>query len=227
MRTNRITRKATWVAMAACGALLFASLGCTSTPKGIPTGEWLGEGTYVDYEAIGQEKLINLIESRAKDNVYQTSLKISRQRMYDRDTLVFDIRSKRGELFNLDDNESHVRFALVPLKTLEHRAGLYAVVQWEYNPSKDRRVSEEEFNKQIQIASASCIRRDGATVLQINYITPSEDDPICFSDFFLFEGHRVRKSGHVVKKDATEKENKPAEEKLARILWVESLRKTK
>ena len=67
MRTNRITRNATWVAMAVCCALLFASLGCTATPKGIPTGEWSGEGTYVDYEAMGQEKLINLTQSRAKD----------------------------------------------------------------------------------------------------------------------------------------------------------------
>ena len=56
---------------------------------------------------------------------------------------------------------------------------------------------------------------------------PSDTDSGCFFDTFVFEGNRVRKMGRIVKVDITEEEDKPAEEKLAKVYWVESLRKTK
>lgn len=214
-------------AMVACSVSVLASVGCTSTRDGIPTGEWSGQGIYVDYEAMAKEKLTDVAQSLAKDNVYETSLKISQQRMYGRDTLFFDIRSKRGKLLNMDDEESHVEFALVPLKTLKHGARLYAVGHREYNPSADCRPSEEEFNQRLRIASASCIQQGGATVLQVYYMIPTKNDPSCFFDTFVFEGSRVRKTGHVVNVSTTEKENKPVEQKLAKVYWVETLRKTR
>ncbi|UCD27976.1 MAG: hypothetical protein JSV03_12860 [Planctomycetota bacterium] len=227
MRADQIAGKTLSIVIVACCLSLLSCFGCAFTPYGIPTGEWSGEGIYLDYEATVKEKMTDTTHSRSRDNVYETSLKISQQRMYGHETFVFDIRSKRDKLFNLNDKESHVTFTLVPLKTLEHGSRLYAIGQWEYNPSKDRRVSEEEFNKRLQTASASCINQDGATILQVYYTMPTKSDPVSFCDTFVFENHKVRKTGRIIEVKTTKKENEPIQNKLMKVYWAETLKREK
>jgi len=233
MPTQSITQKALWLLFVACGLSLLSSFGCATTQQDIPTGEWSGQGMYVDYEAIGKGKQSDLTQSRSKDGVYETSLKIRRRQMYGHEALVFDIRSKRGELFNVEGKESHVQFTLVPLETLEHGAKLYACCDWAYNPSKEHHVSKEEVEQRLQLASASCIQQHGATILQIYYLFPSKGELNGFYDTFVFEGDRVRKMGRLIeiktpdKKNKPDEKNKSDEEKLNTVYWVETLRKVK
>lgn len=223
MSVESTIQKVSNLVIVAYGLMLLSSFGCAATQQGIPTGQWSGQGTYVDYEAIPQGKPSDLASSRSKDGVYETSLKISQQQVHGHEALIFNICSKRGELFNVEGNKSHIEFTLVPLTTLAHGAKLYACCDWAYNPTKERSVSKEEFDKRLQTASASCIQQDGATILQIYYITPSNGEPTCFFDTFLFEGNQVRKTGRLSGIDKIK--NKPDEEKLIRVYWTETLQK--
>ena len=109
MPAHSLTPNALWFLVIACSLPFSSWCGCASAPCSIPTGECAGQGMYVDYEAINKDKSDDVDQSRSKDGIYETYLKISRQQMYDNEALVFDIRSQRGELFNVDGVASRDR----------------------------------------------------------------------------------------------------------------------
>ncbi|UCD29528.1 MAG: hypothetical protein JSV03_03340 [Planctomycetota bacterium] len=196
---------------------ILLSIGCSHAPKEIPTGVWSGQGTYVDYEAVMDKKKSRVLQDKSNNKQYDTSLKINKRTILGHDTLYFEIHSKRGRLFNIEGTETHLEFALFKLKALDNGSILYAII--DNIPSSDDEEARKDFAKAISFASAMCVHRDGATVLQLWYV-PGGDG--CFSDTMIFEGPGLRKIGHVL--EAKDKSSKP---KLMEVYWVEELRKIK
>jgi hypothetical protein len=204
--------------------LLLAAVcgGCASAPRTIPTGEWSGTGAYADVEMT--KKGDNpTYELRANDNSYATTLSICEKPLYGHSSLYFDIRSQRGKLMNIDGEESHVTFTIVKMKTLQNGTELYALIDFKFN-QPEREIAEEDFRERMQIVSASCMRREQALVLQVNYIFPEKEDANCFWDTFTFSGSSVRKTGRIVS-TIYSKPGEPSQEKTQAVDWTEELQK--
>jgi hypothetical protein len=202
------------------GLLGVACAGCAPGLTAIPTGQWTGSGTYVDYQA--DRKEVGKAEARAMSAVYPTSLGIKEGDLYGRRALFVDVRSKRGKLMTIEGQESHVAFTLVKVETLADGSSLYALVEFEFNPSAEERVSKKDFDDRIQVASAVCFRRERGLVLQVNYVMPTTNEPVCFWDTFIFEGGTVRKVGRVV-----QVRGKEPTENVAAVDWVEELQRVR
>lgn len=203
------------------GPVCFACAGCAPGLTAIPTGQWTGTGSFVDYQAISRDG--GKPEVQAAGRCYATSLRITKGDLYGRHVLFFDILSKRGRLMNVEGEESHVTFILVEADALADGTTLHAIVDFQFNPSSPRQISQDEFGKESQIATAVCFRRGRGIVLQVNYSLPTVNDPVCFWDTFTFEGDTVRKTGRVVQV----KDESPGREKVASVDWTEELRKTR
>jgi hypothetical protein len=207
--------------LAAFAVLAFACTGCNPALTAIPTGEWAGRGTYVEYEAHrGPEKKI---ESRSKSASYATSLKISEGDLYGQRVLFFEILSKRGKLATVEGDETHITLILVKLELVANGPTLYPLVDFQFNPSSSQQVSKEDFDQKSQIASAVCFRHGRGIVLQVNYTMPTSDEPTCFWDTFIFEGATVRKIGRAVQ----DKGSPPRPGDVTSIDWVEDLHRTR
>lgn len=207
--------------------LLAGSLGCQAGLDNIPTGRWVGQGTYVDYEASGNKGAPAPTEQRARDLVYPTSLTITKENIFGREAYVFEIRSQRGKLMNNTDTETHILMALVKLETLENGSTLYALADWKYKPSENNKWDENNFNTLGKIASASCIRSPRGLFLQLYYMFPGAGSDIGFTDTFQFEAGRLLKTGSIVetKKLKSEQVGAAEKEQLMMVNWVEDLRK--
>jgi hypothetical protein len=203
------------------GTLCLACAGCTPALTAIPTGEWAGTGTYVEYQAIRKGE--RTTESRSKSATYATTLRITEGDLYGKHALFFDILSKRGEMINAPGTESHVTFALVKLDTLAEGPTLYALVNPQLNPSSEQQVSKEDFTEQTQVAAAVCFRQGCGIVVQVNYLMPTGKEPVCFWDAFTFQSCGVHKTGRMVQIKGEETE----QQTLGSIDWVEELHKTK
>lgn len=158
-----------------------------------------------------------------EEHGYATSLKISEGDLYGKRALFFDILSKRGKLINMEDEESHVTFILVKVDTLDNGSILYALVDFQFNPSSSEQVRREDFDQKSQIASVVCFQQGPSIVLEVNYTMPTSDEPMCFWDTFTFEGRRVRKTGRVVQVKGEESRSQD----VMAIDWVEELHKTR
>jgi len=225
MPAESMTQKASKLVILACSLSLLSSLGCAAAHQGIPTGQWSGQGSYVDYEAVYKGKPGDVVQSRSLEGAYETSLKIAREEMYGREVLVFDVRSLRGKLMNVDGTETHLRFVLAPLETLDRGSQLYACVGFEFNPKNDISISKERFEEQLRFASASSILQNGATVLQIDYMIPTKGSPPSFVDTFVFSGYQAHKRGRYIMATTIEDKDMPKEHKLITVYWAETLRK--
>ncbi len=203
------------------GLLCLACSGCNPALSAIPTGQWAGTGTYVEYEA--RRRGEGKIESRSKSADYATSLKTTEGELYGKRALFLDVLSKRGKLMNVEGDESHVTFILVKVETLASGSTLYALVDFQFNASSSQQVSREDFDEKSQIASAVCMRQGRSIVLTVNYAVPTAEDPMCFWDTFTFEGGTVRKTGRVLQVKGGE----PLPQDVVIIDWVEELHRTR
>ena len=207
---------------------VFLSIGCAAAPTTIPLGEWAGHGVYVDSEITTGEELTDLLNSRSKSAVYETSLNISEQTLHGTDTLRFEIRSKRGKLFTLGDmTETHLLFNLVPIETLPTGATVYALAHASLDPEKDEGPDADEFSKQSRIPLAILTRPPGALSLQITYIPPQTPNDIVFEDTLVFESGRLRKTGRFLQAGHTKADDGTPQQKINQMYWTESLRRMK
>lgn len=194
---------------------------CTPGRGMIPTGDWAGQGTYVDYEARLASDQMTVAQEKAKDARYETTLTITEQEPFGTPALVFEIHSKRGKLMNISGEETNLRFALVKLRTLDTGATLYAVADLPDRPSEDQQGSEDQFRRELTLARASHSRVGNATVLQVYYLLPGKGESMTWTDTFMFAGNKILKTGRVAK--AMEKGGKV--EKMCKVYWTEELRK--
>jgi hypothetical protein len=215
------------VTMPTAALILSVAMGCASPPRAVPTGEWVGQGTYVACEALAKKGTDEFVQSRSQDGVYDTSLKISKEQMFGREVLVFEILSKRGKLLNSDDTETRIKMILTRTATLSTGAELYALADWSYGKGPHTQPNEGEFQKRTRAACASCIYRGGTAVLQVYYIVPSKKGTNAFLDTFVFEAGRVRKYGSLAGVQDSDGGEKPGQDKFQGIYWTEELRKAK
>jgi|CXWL01.1.fsa_nt_gi hypothetical protein len=117
----------------------------------------------------------------------------------DQPAIEIEIVSQRGELPELGEG-THLRLALVEAKRLSDSAVLYRVAGPLFDPKPD---DQPEFEANTPPVGASCIKIDGATVLQIVY----QDG---FVDTFRFRGKGLTKAGTLTVEDGS-------------IHWVEAL----
>jgi hypothetical protein len=189
--------------------------GCASPPVTIPTGEWIGEGTYVDYEAVLAADA-PAARQRSKDHRYETTLKIAKARAFGREVMVVDVHSKRGPLFNVPGEETKAKAVLVPLETLDNGAVLYATL--------DAKTAEAPENREAAlppktIAQATSTQTPNGLVLQLHYMGTGGGEMRCFIDTFHFQADGVLKTGTL------DTLSGPADErKVAKVWWVERLR---
>ncbi len=205
--------------------LLAGLAGCAATSQGVPVGQWTGRGTYVDCEAFRSKGSDTIRQTRSKDGVYETTLSIRPDKMFDRETLVIDVVSQRGRLLNMEDSETRIRMILVKTERLENGAQLYALADWRYGKSVNASPSRDAFEKRSRMPSASCVVRGGTSVLQVCYIVPTKDNRAAFMDTFVFEGKHVRKSGSIVGTQERDAGGPPGEEKIQGVYWTEDLYK--
>jgi len=105
-----------------------------------------------------------------------------------REIIEMEIRSQRGALPDLGE-ETHLKVALLKAKRVSDATVLYRLVGMasNFDPGPDDELSLS-FDDDAPPFGASCITRDGATVLQIHYMDN-------FVDTIRFQGDRVEKCG--------------------------------
>ena len=197
-------------------ALSVAVLGGCGTPGEIPAGNWAGQGTYVDYEGVlaaGQPAP----EERAATRSYETTLKIAKTRAFGREALRIDIRSRRGKLFNVPDEETKLSGVLVLLRTLEDGSALYAA----FDANAVESAAGAADLPPGTAAQATSVRTDRGVVLQLHYNRPGRDQGV-FTDTFHFLPGRIIKTGSYAVGSGPDDNRK-----LVRVWWVEELSPTR
>jgi hypothetical protein len=195
-------------------AMLVSAAGCGLVPTTIPAGEWVGRGTYVDYEAVLTQENPAATTQRAKDGSYETTLRITSTRAFGREAWIVAIDSKRGKLFNIPGEETKGEVALVKLQALGNEAALYAVLDKETLDSQQG-MSPQTSLPADTVASAISLQTPAGLVLHVDYGIRS----LGFTDTFHFRpGGRVSKTGSISSwnKNGTE-------DKLMTVWWVEEL----
>jgi hypothetical protein len=204
--------------------------GCSHGLKTIPTGEWAGKGTFVECRLHLDDNGEAGTQEAATDRAdYVTTLTIDREKVFGHDALVFEILSKRGQVLDSDDTETHLRLAFVELETLANGTTLYALADAKYNPDADEAWTESTVHDRIQFTSATCVRDTCGLVLQVHYALPVGSSIGAWQDTFRFVPGRVLKTGTFVTTseppDATEEdEEKESMHDVAFVHWVEELR---
>ncbi len=200
-------------------ALLVSALAGCGAPAEIPAGEWVGRGTYVDYEGVlpaggGAPK------ERSRSRAYETTLKIARTRAFGREAITFDILSKRGRLLNVGDEETEIDGVLVKLRTLPSGAALYAGLDAGVLDSPGAAAEEPVALPPKTLARAVSFPTPDALVLQISYGDPAKKDVAgCWVDTFRFRSDRVIKTGAYLSGSESGGERKAVE-----VWWFEELR---
>jgi hypothetical protein len=212
---------------AVVGLFLLSVAGCASAPRSIPTGEWAGKGTYVEYEAIRKKGSDAAPTARSKDGLYDTTLKIRRDKLVGHDVVMVDICSKRGKMMNLDDAQTQIGLILAPAGRLANGGELYAVIDWQYGKPAKTEWKQADFEQRLKTVRASYLSSGASAVLQVYYIVPSKGDLASFTDTFLFEGNRVRKIGSIGGIQDVDNSGKPENEKLQAAYWSEDLQRVK
>lgn len=160
--------------------------GCATTarPGEIPIGEWVGTGTFVYEYWKSDDEAVNA--GRSVHREYSTSLVVRKGTLGGRETVELEIVSLRGSLPGLDNSDrSHLRAALVKAKRLSDSTVLYRMVASQFNPEPDDVLELEDDAPPV---SATCMTKDGVTVLQMQYGTD-------WVDTFRFAGRRLEKTG--------------------------------
>jgi len=191
-------------AVAGWAAALLA--GCHAPPTGVPTGQWRGQGIYVDCEAFPAGTPAATTQ-RVQARRYDTMLTIEEGTVAGHEGLLVEIISRRGTLMNLGNTETRLRFGLIEMDRLPGGHAIYAAVEADAADSPRR-----------NFASASAVQTRDGVVLQVCYSLPTEQAHQCFADTFEFLADRVVKTGRMI---WTGKEH--GAEKLMSVYWVESL----
>jgi hypothetical protein len=170
-------------------ALAPAIPGCVTAERAglIPLGEWTGRGTFVFEEWPSQEPVASQPSyptSVSRD--YPTHLSIERVESEGHEFIVLDILSERGPMADLGD-ATHLEAALAEAKVVSDSVVLYRVVDWNFNPGPDKKLSLKPPSQEPPY-NASCIRLGDSTVLRIQYTG-------MFDDTLRFRGRLVEKEG--------------------------------
>jgi len=190
--------------------VLIACWGCASPPPSIPTGEWVGQGTYIDQ---GYETDSGGVR-KVKDDTYKPSVTITKRSIAGQEAVVFDILSEHKPQPN-SNPYVHIVMALVRPKTLEGGSIQYDAAWALRDSPAPRELSEAEVNKGLQEPDqpkVSCLRAGNALVMHVHYSRTREGK--AFTDTLVFEGNRLYKMGHFI-------------DPPRRISWAEQLRKVK
>ena len=203
-----------YAAMAAC---ISGLAGC-ATPAGIPTGNWSGRGTYVDYEGVlagdGQ-----VPKERAKSRTYETMLSIRKARAFGREALLFYIHSKRGELFNVGGQETTMQWLLVKLRTLENGSTLYAV--FDRGGVKSAKAATDLPPKTL--AQATSIPTARGVILQLYYHRPGQESSVFTDTFYFLPGHIIKTGTYGYATGSAQGDKR----KLVCVWWAEELHPTR
>ena len=187
MRISQLSRGVGCLVMAVsgAGAALAAELAV------VPVGTWKGKGTFVSF----QRRASNVDRTSTGSGAYETSLEISRKRIFGQDALVLEIRSKGGDVMGM--GERHLKVALVQLASLDNGSTLYGVAGVQLRSVGEHDSWDDEaFRRGQKYATAICMRREKTLVLQVHYgLIAGDDDPIAFHDTFEFGPDGVRKHG--------------------------------
>lgn len=204
------------------GLVLLATTvgGCASGPITIPTGRWVGQGSYVDYEAVFDKQLTTVSNTKGKDGEYDTELTITRQKLFGHEALVFEILSRRGKLMNLEGDETCLTLALVELGELDHGNKLYALAGCHLGPVSGDIWEEADFQQGLQFARGVAMHAGTRTVLQVYYAMPEKNESV-WMDVFSFNGDQLLKTGALIQLPKSD----VAEPRLCNVYWAEELRK--
>lgn len=175
-------------------------------PVSIPFGEWTGEGVFVQAawsQRAGQKPATLSEQPTSMHRRYPTSLMIEPRRIDGRDVIWLEICSQRGAIPGMNDlgTDTHIQAALAEARQVSESITLYQMVGFLFNPKGDH--AAMQFNTQGPAFSASCTAAGDSLVLQIQYADN-------FTDTFVFESGKVRKTGMVMGKNSL-------------VTWVEEL----
>ena len=169
-----------------------AGVALAAEPAAVPVGTWKGKGTFVSF----QRRASNVDRTSTGSGAYETSLTISRKRLFGTDALVLEIRSKGGDVMGI--GERHLKVALVKLESLDNGSTLYGVAGVQLlRVGEESGWDDEAFRRGQKYATAVCMRREKTLVLQVHYglSADGDDDPMAFHDTFEFGPDGVRKRG--------------------------------
>jgi len=216
--------KATLPSALGMAAVLVAT-GCGQGHKTVPLGNWVGTGRYVDCQSFLDRGRSIGTPAKPRTGAYETSLTISDAAVQGHNALLFEIRSRRGRVADLQDEQTHIFLLLVELQTQPDGVRVYAVADWNYGKDKPPKVPPESLAHRLQIASAVATRIGKTLVLQLYYTFPDKHHHGTFLDTFIFEGARVRKIGRLIELREPEKENQP--DRFTTLYWIEQLKKVR
>jgi hypothetical protein len=222
-QTKGSTMKGTFLLALGVAAALIAT-GC-GRHKQIPLGNWMGTGRYVDCQSFLEEGKSIGVPTRPRTGAYETSLTIRDEKVHGHDALLFEIRSRRGRVADLQDEQTHIFLLLVESQTHPDGVRVYTVADWNYGRDEPPHVPPESLAHRLQIASAVATRVGRMLVLQLYYTFPDKHHHGTFLDTFVFQGRRVKKMGRLIELRQPENENDP--DQFTTLYWVEQLRKVR
>jgi len=199
------------IAEAVCVLVAMMS-GCATAPTEIPTGQWRGHGTFIDYEARVATDTAHQTRTRVNTRSYETFLKISKTRAYGRDAFVVSIRSERGVMFNVPGEVTQAVLGLVQLERLPNGAVLYAFFG---DPLPDDWNQPNAVLPRDEIAFATLLPTGEGAVLQVGYDKLGSDNT--FMDTYTFSRGHIAKSGSVRWKESR------GGDKFVEVFWAEDL----
>ena len=192
-------------------SICFVFAGC-GLPSEIPVGSWAGQGVCMNYRGSVDDNQPKPNE-QANTRSYETTLKISGARAFGRDALRFQIHSKSGKLHHELGDEVKIDGMLIPLRTLDSGAVLYAVVE-----SQSVKPDQAEADlPPATLAQATSTQTDRGVVLQMHYTKPSSLNNVVV-DTFHFSSAGVLKTGSYVGYRDSD-----GRKRSVRIWWIEEL----
>lgn len=216
--------KGTFLPVLGIAAALTAT-GCGRASRKIPLGNWVGTGRYVDCQSFLEQGRSVGAPVRPRTGSYETSLTISETKVQDRNALLFEIRSRRGRVADLQDEQTHIFLLLVESQTHPDGVQVYAVADWNYGKDQPPEVPPESLAHRMEIASAVATRIGRMLVLQLYYTFPDKRHHGTFLDTFVFQGRTVKKMGRLIELREPANENEP--DRFTTLYWVEQLRKVR
>ncbi|MBN2447736.1 MAG: hypothetical protein JXO22_13465 [Phycisphaerae bacterium] len=161
--------------------------GCVTMPStaDIPLGIWKGEGRYVFQR--WDNKSDDYAESKAhgKTKVYETSLASERVEIDGVEVTRIEILSMRGPFEDEKEDRTHLIINLAPVQRLSDDASLWRIVNWSASLTEK---APEDSKPPKEPVTATILRHDGATTLQLRYSDG-------YTDNMVFRGNKLHKYG--------------------------------
>ena len=206
-------------------AVVLIATGCGRAHRQVPLGNWMGTGRYVDCQSFLEQGKSIGAPAKPRTGAYETALTISDAGIPGHKALLFEIRSRRGQVADLQDDQTHIFLLLVESQTHPDGVRVYTVADWNYGKDQPPKVPPESLTHRLQFASAVATRVGKMLVLQLYYTVPDKHHHGTFLDTFVFEGGRVRKIGRLIELRQPEKKGEP--DRFTTLYWVEQLKRVR